>query len=125
MGLNSGRLHDAVTTAQLLAKADAAQEAWITPTLLNSWEAFDASRTAQYRKETTGVVRLKGMVKSGTIGQAIFTLPVGYRPSVSTNISTTSLNLFGAINIGIDGLVTPAVGNNAWVSLSSITFTPD
>ncbi len=104
------------------------QQAWIAPTLTNSWANFDAANysPAGYFKDTLGIVHLRGAVKSGTIGQAIFTLPVGYRPpkiewhpAISSSPSTLTLSL---VTVSSDGQVIASAGANTWFSLDGITF---
>jgi hypothetical protein len=57
-------------------------EAWITPTLLNSWVNYAAGfNTLQYKKDADGIVTIKGVVKDGTLDTTIFILPAGYRPA--------------------------------------------
>jgi len=94
-------------------KANKVQEAWITPTLVNSWVAFD-TRTAKYKKADYGRVYLKGVVKNGTIGATIFTLPTGYRPDEAL--------IFGVITVNVDGTVVCTSGVNTSVSLSGVNF---
>ncbi|TFD51945.1 hypothetical protein E3T46_07605 [Cryobacterium sp. Hh11] len=104
---------------------------WITPTLGNSWVALNTTdSTAQYRRMADGTVRLRGFVKSGTTGTAIFTLPAGFRPSVAREVA---LNIggsgFAEIDIMADGTVKVAQyvsgGSNTAVALFGISFTTD
>jgi hypothetical protein len=46
--------------------------------------------TAAFYKDAMGVVHLKGLVKNGTGGAAVFTLPVGYRPTAQHSFATDS-----------------------------------
>lgn len=64
-------------------KVTSVQEKWITPTLLNGWEAFDLNTysTVKYFKDQFGFVHFHGLLKNGTVNQSAFTLPVGYRPA--------------------------------------------
>lgn len=64
------------------------------PALQNGWTML-AGRELAFRKDTAGNVHIHGVVAraSGTDGQPIFTLPVGYRPTRNfTNASTTTGN---------------------------------
>jgi len=98
-------------------------ESWVAPTLLNSWVNYGGGyATAGYMKDALGFVHLKGMVKTGTIGQKIFTLPVGYRPAEINIYAVASYALFGDVYINASGDVTPNVGSSNWVSLSGIIF---
>ncbi len=102
-------------------KANITQENWITPTLTNAWVAYD-TRTAKYKKSSIGRVYLKGIVKSGTIGTSIFTLPVGYRPDEVMTYPIVSNGVYGYVTINTDGTVVCTSGSNASVSLSGINF---
>ena len=105
----------------ILLKANKVQEAWITPTLVNSWVAFD-TRTAKYKKADYGRVYLKGIVKNGTIGAPIFTLPTGYRPDEALTYAIPSNGVFGYVTVNTDGTVVCSAGSNVSVSLSGINF---
>ena len=85
---------------------------------LNSWVNFaSGNATAAYRKDGEGTVHIKGLVKSGTIGQPIFTLPVGFRPLLDHNIATISNEAVGRLEIEADGDVVPAIGDNTFFSI--------
>lgn len=108
MGLNSGRLHDAVTTAQLSAKADKAQDDWIAPSLLNSWVNYGGEHeVAGYLKDTMGFVHMKGLIKSGagTAGTTLFVLPVGYRPAETVIIPTVGADAAEIMSVDTSGNV--------------------
>lgn len=104
----------------------AVDEAWVTPTLVNSWIAFDTVNwnTAQYMKDAQGFVHLRGMVKNGTISTTLpmFTLPAGYLPPKAQAFAVISNNLIGRCTIQADGKVIPEVGSNVWFSLAGIYF---
>ena len=106
-------------------KANKAQEAWITPTLLNGWVEADASKAPRYMKDTLGFVHLKGMVKSGSNSSTIFTLPSGYRLDRYGAFPVDADGTFGKINISPTGDITYLSGSNAGVSLENITFKVD
>lgn len=98
-------------------------EKFIAPTLLNSWVDFGLGRNpAGYYRDSFSRVYLRGMIKSGTVGAAAFTLPAGYRPANHEIFSVVSNDLFGAVNVFSDGNVQPTVGNNTYFSLDGITF---
>lgn len=89
----------------------------------NSWTNFDADRPARYWK-IGNTVFLTGLIKSGTVGLAAFTLPVGFRP-VSVNgliFATASNGAFGYVVITHDGNVVPNVGSNVYFSLDGLRF---
>lgn len=97
---------------------------WTAPTLSGAWVNYGgAFSTAGYRKDSNGVVHLRGVVKSGTIGTAIFTLPAGYRPSMDMIFPVISNSTIGQINVTAStGVVQCNIGNNASVTLDGITF---
>jgi hypothetical protein len=89
----------------------------------NSWVNFGApNESASYYKDPLGVVRLRGIVKSGTINTAMFTLPAGYRPSNTRHFAVVSNGAFGDVYVDSSGNVICSVGSNTWVSLDSVTF---
>ena len=107
-----------------------AQPAWIAPTLLNGWVNFGSGiANVGYYKDELGIVRLRGVIKGGTMtaGTGLLVLPIGYRPIESAMVPCVSnnstidilshlvLNSSGLINIGA------SVGNG-WLSLDGITF---
>ena len=80
------------TLPELLGeKANKAQEAWITPTLLNG-----ATGNPQYRKNQFGRVEFKGKVTC-TQGSPFMLLAIGYKPT--TAITTLSAVVSGETNI--------------------------
>lgn len=71
-------------SAQLENKANIEQEAWITPTLQNSWVNDTATWIPlKYYKDTLGVVWVNGRIINGAVsGSSVaFILPEGYRPT--------------------------------------------
>lgn len=105
-------------------KAAVAQEAWAAPSYSNSWVDYGgAFDTGGYFKDNFGVVHLKGLIKSGTVGATAFTLPTGYRPSTTKIFATSSNNVFGQVWIYSTGVVEPrSPSSNTWVSLEGISF---
>jgi len=104
-------------------KANKRQGDWIEPTLLNGWINFGAPFAGcSYFKDNFGIIHLRGVVKSGVIGQAFYNLPVGYRPSANIDVASCSNNAFCVITIEANGNIFPLSGNNQWVSLAGITF---
>lgn len=83
---NTSDVNKPISTATQTAlnlKANVAQEAWITPTLINSW-ANVSGHTLQYRKTQLGEICLKGRISGGTSATNVLLLPTGYRPSRDT-----------------------------------------
>ena len=98
------------------------QQAWIVPTMVNSWVRYDTTYdNVGYMRDSLGFVHLRGLIKSGTAAN-MFQLPVGYRPLQRRIYSVVSNNSLGRVDVGQDGWVTGSVYSNAWVSLEGITF---
>jgi len=87
----------------------------------NSWVDWGSLQIAQYRKHIDGMIQVRGVVKSGTSGSVIFTLPTGYRPPLilmfasldggNADVQTTVTN---------GGAVTAAAANNAVYTLDML-----
>lgn len=100
-----------------------AEVEWTAPTLGNSWVNFGSPHaSAGYKRDVHGLVHIKGLIKSGTMNSAIFTLPEGYRPSEQLVFSVISNGAIGRLDVFVDGDVKLVSGSNAWVSLDSISF---
>jgi len=102
------------------------QPAWSAPILGNNWVAYGIdSASPGYYKDSFGRVHLRGSVKAGT-GTQIFQLPSGFRPDATLHflVIANSSGAFGGgwIAIASDGAVLFFAGNNALVSLDSISF---
>lgn len=91
---------------------------WQTPTLTNSWvhaAAYSAPRYALI----DGEVRVEGHIRTGTSGQAAFTLATGYRPPDNRGFATyDGANAIGKVEVFATGLVIPTVGNNTLVPIN-------
>jgi hypothetical protein len=95
---------------------------WVAPTLTNSWVNYGSSfRTARYRR-VGDQVEIEGLVKSGTSGLAVFTLPTGFRPPEYLLWPTVSdPNVFARLDVQSDGQVIVYIvgaGTNAFASLN-------
>lgn len=97
---------------------------WIPVTYQNSWVDFGGAWPgASYMKDSSGYINLRGMVKSGTIGNVpIFTLPIGFRPSVLMSTAVRSGNAFGYSEIYPSGEVRATSGSNGHFCLDNIRF---
>lgn len=97
----------------------------LVSTFTNSWVNYDANRPAGYVKQGVYVV-LFGLIKSGTVGSAAFTLPVGFRPTSMSGqerlFAVTSNALFGVVGVSDGGAVRPVVGSNVYFALDGIVF---
>jgi hypothetical protein len=97
---------------------------WVAPSLGNSWVNYGGIyQTCAYRK-IGDIVYLRGLVRNGTIGAAMFYLPVGFRVTAHTHMSAGDVNSTGGIvQTTTDGAVfasTPS--GNGWVSLDGLQF---
>ncbi|MFC1781953.1 hypothetical protein ACFL02_00015 [Planctomycetota bacterium] len=100
------------------------QQSWQTPVFQNSWANYGVGyNLAGYFLDSQGVVHLRGLVTSGTIGLSIFTLPAGYRPEFrEMHAAVTNPNVMARVDIYANGQVVAETGNNFFVSLDGITF---
>lgn len=114
-----------VSTAQQAAldlKANKALPSITAPTLLNSWVDYAGGfQTAGYYKDEFGFVHLTGIVKSGTAGSTIFTLPVGFRPAAGLQFPVAA-NGYGSCRVSADGSVIAFAGSTVWYSLDGVCF---
>lgn len=104
---------------------------WITPTLANGWMYYGSPyEPPGYYMDVSGIVHLRGLIKSGTVGYATpaFILPSGFVPAYTTIRAQPSNDAFGEVRVlsatdgaGSPGAVVVAVGSS-WVSLSGISF---
>jgi hypothetical protein len=110
---------------------------WAVPQFQNGWLNYGVTGgggysgqpydTVGFSRSSSGLVSLKGLVKSGsTYPNAIFTLPVGYRPSETQMFSVIagSDSAPGRVDVFADGTVTLDAGTNGYVSLDTVRFMP-
>jgi hypothetical protein len=96
---------------------------------LNGWSNYDISGSwipAGYRK-VGDEVSVRGLIKSGPVGSAVFSLPVGYRPAQGHIFACDCANSTHVrVDVGANGEVfvqSPmAGGNTGYVSLTGIRF---
>jgi hypothetical protein len=89
----------------------------------NSWQNYGgAFPGAAYTKRPDGIVMLRGLVASGTLGQTVFTLPAGFRPHNHVMWSGIANEAHIRIDILNTGPVVFSGGSNAWVALDGIMF---
>jgi hypothetical protein len=94
------------------------------PAFANSWAHYGAPYSnASFIARPGGWVELIGVIKSGTVGSAAFTLPPGFRPISTKSLLTLSNGTTGRVDVGSDGTVTPiSPSNNTSVVLDGIHF---
>lgn len=97
---------------------------WTAVTFANSWVNYGgAHAVAAYGKTAEGMVVLKGLVKDGTVGSTMFTLPADFRPAQACRFGTIANGAGGRIDITTGGAVSLATGgSNVYVSLNHILF---
>ena len=104
----------------------AESNSWIAPALQNGWVNYGGSwETAGYRKMPDGRIEIKGLVRSGAFNSFIFTLPVGYRPSVN-RIFTAVQGDSTVVRINVassGGVYTTNASNNSFQSIE-LSFYP-
>jgi hypothetical protein len=90
----------------------------------NSWVNYGAPyANASFLLGPDQFVRLHGTIKNGTLGSAAFTLPPLYRPAATIPFGVLSNGVFGRVDVGSDGTVTPiAPSSNLSVVLDQIIF---
>jgi hypothetical protein len=93
----------------------------------NGWGNFDATnRPARFYRHG-GRVYLAGIISSGTIGLAAFTLPGDCLPTVTGGLDAswaveTNGGVAGFIRVNSSGVVTPNTGSNVFMFLDGIDF---
>jgi hypothetical protein len=97
------------------------QQAWQTPTLLNSWVNYGAPyANAGYYRDAAGIVRLGGVLKTGTNGTAAFVLPAGYRPAATRYCPAIFSAGAGLVSIDRFGNVAPTNAGGTGATLASL-----
>jgi hypothetical protein len=108
------------------------------PAFQNSWANYGAPYGgARFRKMPDGLVIMDGLIQSGTVGAAAFTLPAGYRPDDGASgakrihiFQTAQASAMGE-SIRIDtgsgqyaqwGIVPTQTPAPTWLSLVGVTF---
>lgn len=93
------------------------------PAFTNGWQNSPGYQPAAFYKDKAGIVRLRGIIRSGTIAQAAFTLPAAYRTTApELTIPAVSQSAYGQVNLPASGAVIPQVGNPANFSLDGVSF---
>lgn len=108
------------SNAEISARATDQANAWQTPTLGSSWVNYGAPYQAASYRRVGDRVELRGVIKSGTLGAAAFTLPTGYRPPADhlfAQVCAGGSDQFGSLYVSSAGVVQPNSGANAWFSI--------
>lgn len=89
----------------------------------NSWVNYGSGfQTAGFWKDSFGIVRLRGNVKSGTTNATIFTLPVGYRPAAAEIFGPYDGATVLSIYVLANGSVIHQGPNNTLIPLNNVWF---
>jgi hypothetical protein len=97
------------------------------PAFANAWVAFGSTYASPaFTKDHFGRVYLRGVMKTGAVGSACFTLPADYFPAADLLFPAASFDgaayVVAAVTITSAGVVTPVAGNNNRFSLNGISF---
>jgi hypothetical protein len=94
------------------------------PAFQNSWVNFNATadQFAAFWKDSAGIIRLRGIIKTGAVPSVAFTLPAGFRPAGLRRFAVSSAAAFGQVDVDPTGTVSPVIGSSTWVSLDGISF---
>jgi hypothetical protein len=103
---------------------------WSSFALQNSWSDYGSGyQTNGYRKTSSGIVQLKGLIKrTGTAvsNEVIGVLPASYRPAGSLFfLASTNPNTSCTVNVESDGEVRQVNCDAGWFSLDNIHFVAD
>lgn len=107
---------------------------WQTPTLNSGWSNFGSPwEVAAYRKNSSGLVTVKGLVKStNALPSTVFTLPTGFRPAenvrTASSGSTGGGDAFYSLSFQTDGSVvcqSGAAAPSASLSVDSSFYCSD
>jgi hypothetical protein len=107
--------------------SEASVGGWTNATFANGWvdNSTVTQGPARYRKDADGMVHLSGLVRAGTVGSTIFTLPAGYRPGKTIIRATQSANAQARLDIWASGAVQATQGSSTWFSLDGVSFTAE
>ncbi len=106
---------------------DGDEEAWIAPAFLNGWVNIGGVWAATaYRKAADGRIDIRGYVKTGTLTSAVFTLPVGYRPTAQIVVPTVvnPPGSVGELKIFTSGDVVVDSGSSILFQSVTVSFYP-
>lgn len=111
----------------IIAGSIATTPQWQTLTLLNGWVSYGGGYSdLQYKKDITGFVHLRALLKSGTTtnGIELTTLPAGYWPQFHENLPIVSVSgttyMAGVLSINsTTGIATLYNVGNTWLSVSA------
>lgn len=93
-------------------------------TFSNGWSSLGAPYAPiGYRKTAGGIVELRGVLNGGSVNQAAFALPAGFRPAFQKSFAcVTSGTAVANLKISASGTITPSDNTSGYVSLDGIAF---
>ncbi|HLX32277.1 MAG TPA: hypothetical protein VKR79_05840 [Gaiellaceae bacterium] len=84
------------------------------PAFQNGWSNFGSPwSTMAFAKDSLGVVHLKGVIKAGSYGAAVFVLPAGYRPAQDLYVPVAEQYGAYIYTTGEVDVIGPDAGSNA------------
>jgi hypothetical protein len=96
-----------------------------SPAFENAWVNYGAPHHPVAMRKRNGEVELRGLTKSGVVGNRAFLLPAGWRPAGGTLIQIALSNgAVGYVQVDTAGQVIP-FGSNVYVQLYGVRFTPE
>lgn len=128
IGILQKGIREVSTRVEAVSNRDQSIPDWVDVNAFNgAWVYFGgvgifAEDTVGYWRSSSGLVFLKGVVKSGVIPGDLFTLREGFRPAFKKRFPIISNGLFGILSISDVGVVRIEAGNNTKVELSGIVF---
>lgn len=119
-----------VGSVELHVQPDVASEAWTGVSFLNSFSDYNTAtyQACAYKRTAAGRVELRGLAKraSAALNTAIFTLPVGYRPSKTTNFVILADARAAHLEVRTNGDVVVFTADSAnwfaYFSLAQVSF---
>lgn len=109
---------------------DTSTPTWTSFTPGGSWVTFETTPTTYtppgYMKDVNGFVHIRGLLKNGTTGTAIFTLPTGYRPTYQHSFVVQAGTGLARVDVLATGVVNVetyySTGSSARLALDPIIF---
>lgn len=96
------------------------------PAFVGTWTNYGSGyEVASFYRDPFGRVHLSGLVRSGTAGTTIFSLPGGYRPrarELFAVVTGNPVDTLGRIEVTANGDVLHVTGSTDYVQLHGISF---
>lgn len=106
----------------VLGSGSMAIQNWTAATLVNSWANQVNYNPAGYRKDSNGMVHLRGNMTSGAAFTVCFTLPAGYRPANYATYCSSGVNGLTYTEIRPNGDVYIEAAPSGYTGLNGIQF---